>query len=88
MRSKGERWILWDGREILITTSLANKHLRIMNESGKLEVIMESELRSWLNEKDFPKKIEEEELTSSKMNWCGSILDVTKLSILERFNSD
>lgn len=53
MHSKGERWLLWDNHEVIITHDLANKWVRVLNEQGKLEVIQESELKEWLNEKDF-----------------------------------
>jgi hypothetical protein len=54
MRSKGERWTTRDGREVVITQDLANNWVRILNESGKLEVIQENMLKEFLNRKDSP----------------------------------
>lgn len=53
MRQKGERWLLKDGREVIVTTDLPNKYLRVLNEQGKLVVIRESLLQELLNPNDF-----------------------------------
>lgn len=53
MRSKGEKWILWDNREITIVEDLPNGWIRILNEARLIEVIQESGLKEWLNKKDF-----------------------------------
>ena len=46
---KGERWRLHDGSEIIITWKLANGFIRVLNESGQLEVIEKSHLKEKLS---------------------------------------
>lgn len=41
---KGERWKTVDHREVIVTWDLANGFVRVLNESGKLEVIHENQL--------------------------------------------
>ena len=53
MHQKGERWRLYDGREVIITADLSNDWVRILNEAGKLEVIQENYLKDFMNQKDF-----------------------------------
>lgn len=57
MRQKGERWLTKRGDEIIVTEDLANGHLRVLNDNGKLEVITESVLLDCLNLADFPTKV-------------------------------
>ena len=45
MHLKGEKWLLRDGRIIIVIDDLANTYLKILNENGKLEVITESYLK-------------------------------------------
>ncbi len=45
MHIKGERWLLWDGREVIVTWDLPNDLVRVINDHGMLEVISESALR-------------------------------------------
>ena len=46
---KGERWLLHDGREVIVTWDLANEFIRVLNESGKLEVIHENYFKTKIN---------------------------------------
>lgn len=51
MHLKGEKWLLKDGRIVIVTWDLPGNALRVMNEEGKLVVIYESLLQERLDDK-------------------------------------
>lgn len=48
MHTKGERWLMRDGQEIIIVWDLPNDFLRVLNDAGKIEVIHENNLKERL----------------------------------------